>query len=134
MSKQQQQRQYNDANFVVEDKNDPHRVFGYREGETQNANYNEADNAYVPADQRQDNIHSDFWSADNQDEERNDPAVFSQNQSDPDRHVAAEVAQSHNMGRSKESRMKSAQRASDTYQEATGNPLEIDKQGRVVEE
>lgn len=30
MSKQQQQRQYNDANFVVEDKNDPHRVFGYR--------------------------------------------------------------------------------------------------------
>lgn len=53
--------------------------------------------------------------------------MFNQKQTDPDRSVAAEVAQSHNMGRSKESRMRSAQRASDTYEEATGNPLEIDK-------
>ncbi|CDS09942.1 hypothetical protein LRAMOSA02619 [Lichtheimia ramosa] len=118
MSKQQ--RQNTDASFVVEDQSDPYRVSGYR--------------AFVPADQRQDNIHSDFWSTDNQDEERNDPSVFNQKQTDPDRSVAAEVAQSHNMGRSKESRMRSAQRASDTYEEATGNPLEIDKQGRVVEE
>ncbi|KXS14522.1 hypothetical protein M427DRAFT_338413 [Gonapodya prolifera JEL478] len=48
------------------------------------------------------------------------------------RRVEALVAASHRKGRTEEEKRKSAEKASELYEEETGYPLEINKKGEVV--
>ncbi|KAI8381309.1 uncharacterized protein BYT42DRAFT_300883 [Radiomyces spectabilis] len=67
-----------------------------------------------------------------------DAPAFSMDEPNADKDVTrliqGEVAASHRQDRSPEQRAKSAQKASDNYEQLTGSPLEIDKEGRVVED